>query len=198
MRSNIHVSLEKINQQSATIRSTSSTKQNKLICQLRTNTRLLAPDRQTTTATHPGTTATTKHAVLLSTYHHLRVAQLNNRRRNLYNTTLEAPGTQPLAMLLCGFSWRSNRSHYYLLLVLVMRAVATSISMCVRAYRNSINKCTTMIPTAVPWGFFYSNFIICFGTKYDSNLEVISCQVFFINLSIHQDPKSNWRVPFRM
>ena len=117
VRSNIHVSLEKINQQSATIRSTSSTKQNKLICQLRTNTRLLAPDRQTTTATHPGTTATTKHAVLLSTYHHLRVAQLNNRRRNLYNTTLEAPGTQPLAMLLCGFSWRSNRSHYYLLLV---------------------------------------------------------------------------------
>ena len=46
----------------------------------------------------------------------LRVAQLNNRR-NLYNTTLEAPGTQPLAMLLYGFFWRSNRNHYYLLLV---------------------------------------------------------------------------------
>ena len=26
-------------------------------------------------------------------------------------------GTQPLVMLLCGFFWRSNRSHYYLLLV---------------------------------------------------------------------------------
>ena len=47
----------------------------------------------------------------------LRVAQLNNRR-NLYNTTLEAPGTQPLAMLLGGFFWRSNRNHFYLFLVL--------------------------------------------------------------------------------
>ena len=51
---------------------------------------------------------------------------------NLYNTTLEAPGTQPLAMLLCGFFWGSNRNHYYLLLVLVMRPLATSISMYVR------------------------------------------------------------------
>ena len=32
-------------------------------------------------------------------------------------------GTQPLAILLCGFFWRSNRSHY--LLVFVMRALAT-------------------------------------------------------------------------
>ena len=39
-------------------------------------------------------------------------------------------------MLLCGFFWRSNRNHY--LLVLVMRALATSISMYVRTYRNSI------------------------------------------------------------
>ena len=105
-----------INQQSAAIRSTPSAKQHKLVCQLRTNTRPLALDRQTSTATESGTTATTKNAILLSTYHHLRVAQLN-RRRNLYNTTLEAPGTQPLAMLLCGFSWRGNRNHYYLLLV---------------------------------------------------------------------------------
>ena len=81
------------------------------------NTRPLALDRQKITATESGTTATTKHAILLCTYHHLRVAQLSNRRRNLYNTTLEAPGTQPLAMLLRGFSWRSNRNHYYLLLV---------------------------------------------------------------------------------
>ena len=105
-----------INQQSAAIRSTSSTKQHKLICLLRTNTWPLALDRQTTTATKSGTTATTKQAILPSTYHHLRVAHLNNRR-NLYSTTLEAPGTQPLAMLLCGFSWRNNSNHYYLLLV---------------------------------------------------------------------------------
>ena len=107
---------EIINQQSAAIRSTSSTKQHKLICQLRTNTRSLALDRQTTTATESGTTVATKQAILPSTHHRLRVAQLYNKRK-LYNTTLEAPGTQPLAMLLCGFSWRINRNHYYLLLV---------------------------------------------------------------------------------
>ena len=39
----------------------------------------------------------------VDTVYLLRVAQLNNRR-NLYNTTFEAPGTQRLAMLLCGFS----------------------------------------------------------------------------------------------
>ena len=50
----------------------------------------------------------------------------------LYNTTREALGTQPLAMLLCGFFWGSSRNHYYPLLVLVMRALATSISMYVR------------------------------------------------------------------
>ena len=82
-------------------RGTSSTKQRKNVCQLRINKRPLALDRQTTTATESGTTATTRHAILLSTYHHLRVAQLNNRR-NLYNTTL--------AMLLCGFSGRSMKS----------------------------------------------------------------------------------------
>ena len=32
----------------------------------------------------------------------------------LYHTTLEAPGTQPLAMLLCGSTWLQNRNHYYL------------------------------------------------------------------------------------
>ena len=51
---------------------------------------------------------------------------------NSYNTTLEAPGTPPLAMLLCGFFWGSNRNHYYLLLVLVMHPLATFISMYVR------------------------------------------------------------------
>ena len=51
---------------------------------------------------------------------------------NWYNTTLEAPGARPLAMLLCGIFWGSNRNHYYLLLVLVVRPLATSISMYVR------------------------------------------------------------------
>ena len=51
---------------------------------------------------------------------------------NLCSTTLEAPGMQPLAMLLCGICWGSSRNHYYLLLVLVMRPLATSISMYVR------------------------------------------------------------------
>ena len=72
------------------------------------------------------------------------------------------------------------------------------IHVCTCTYRNSINKCTTLIPTAVPWGLFYSNFIICFGAKYDANLDVMPCQVYFINLSIHQDPKNNWRVPFKI
>ena len=113
----IKVLAEMSNQQSAAITSTSSTKKHKLICQLRINTRPLALDRQTTIATKSGTTATTKHDILLSTYDHLRVAQLTNRK-NLYNTTLETPRTQPLACcLLCGFSWRSNHNHHYLLLV---------------------------------------------------------------------------------
>ena len=136
-----------INQQSAA-KNTSSTKQHTLMCQLRTNTRPLALDRQTTTAMESGTTATTKGdihttSILLqrvlsgknkqcdtgtnacqhwflpwilstSTYYHLCVAQLKNRS-NLFNTTLEAPGTQSLAMLLSGFLWRKNRNHYLLL-----------------------------------------------------------------------------------
>ena len=52
------------------------------------------------------------------------------------------PGMQPLVMLLCGFSWRSNRNHY--LLVLVMRALDMSIHVHVRTYRHSIMKCTTI------------------------------------------------------
>ena len=92
---------EMINQQSAAIRSTSSTKQHQLICQLRTNTRPLALDRQTITATESGTTATTKHAILLSTYHHLRVAQLTNRRRNLYKIHPSRPRGRSHAKCCC-------------------------------------------------------------------------------------------------
>ena len=102
---------------------------------------------------------------------------------NLYNTTLEAAGTQLLAifsMLLCGVFWGSSRNHYYLLLVLVMRALATSVSMydvCMYVYLPKFNKqmhyydiyrCTMGI-------FFIVNIIICFETKYYVNLEIISC-----------------------
>ena len=85
-----------------------------------------------------------------------------------------------------------------------MRPLATSIvypcmyGLYVYLYRNSMHKRTTMIPTAIAWGFTAN--IISFGTKYDADLEIMSCQVFyFINRSMHQDPKNNyWRVPFKI
>ena len=52
---------------------------------------------------------------IMSIYYHLRVAQINNSRY-LYSATIEAPGRQPLAMLLYGVLWRSNRSSYCYLL----------------------------------------------------------------------------------
>ena len=67
---------------------------------------------------------------------------------------------QPLVMLLCGVFWRSNRSHY--LLVLVMRALAMSID--VRTYlpkfKNDVHYYYDIIPTAVPWGFFNSKYYL--------------------------------------
>ena len=54
-----------------------------------------------------------------------------------------------------------------------------------------------MIPTAVSWGVFDSNIVICFETKYGANLECLA-KFYFVNLSIHQDPKNNWSVPFKM
>ena len=69
------------------------------------------------------------------------------------------PGTQPLAMLLCGVFWRSDRYHY--LLVLVMRALAMSIH--VRTYlpkfNNEMHYYYDTIPTAVPWGLFLKKLI---------------------------------------
>ena len=127
-----------VNQLSAA-RITSSTKQHKPICQSRTNTTACtwpANDHSNGVRNHSNNNTRNPHTFLqrvfsgekitkqcdtgtnachhrflpwtLYTYSHLRVAQLNNRR-NLYNTTLEAPETQPLAMLLCGFFWGSNR-----------------------------------------------------------------------------------------
>ena len=70
------------------------------------------------------------------------MTQLNNRR-NLCNTTLEAPGTQPLAMLLYGFSWRSNCNYYYLLRVwscMGLPHLRIPMYVCTCTYRNSMNK----------------------------------------------------------
>ena len=106
-------STEKMFNQQSAARSTSRTKQHKLV-----PTRPLALDRQTTTTTKSGTSATTKHAIhtppiflqrvflgkntpndailgrmhathcflpwMLSTYYDLRVAQLNNRRNDYF------------------------------------------------------------------------------------------------------------------
>ena len=140
-----------INQQPAAIWSTSSTKKQKFVCQLRTNTRPLALDRQTITATESGTTATTKHAILLSTYHHLRVAQLNTRLRNLCIIQPSRPRGRSHSQCCCVASavnvittTSSSFSHAC--------ACHVYIHVCTRTYRNSINECTTMIPIAVPWG----------------------------------------------
>ena len=73
------------------------------------------------------------------------------------------------------------------------------VYVCTCTYRNPINKCTNMISTAVPWGVLRSNFGTCFGTKYDANLKgMYYCQVYFINLSIHQHPDKPRRVPFKI
>ena len=121
---------------------------------------------------------------------------------NLYNITLEAPGTQLPAMLLCGFFWRSNRNHYYyLFLVLVMRPLPTSISMYVRVPTEiqDINALPgTIIPTTVPWWFLFQKTFLFWHKKWRQfGNNVLSC-FYFINISIHQDPKNNCRVPFKI
>ena len=44
-----------------------------------------------------------------------------------------------------------------------------------------MNKCTTTIPTTIPWGFLLQYILpsISFGPKYDANLGIMSCQVIF-------------------
>ena len=44
-------------------------------------------------------------------------------------------------------------------------------------------------------GICFTVNIIGFGTKYDANLDIMSCQVSFYQ---HQDPKNNWRGPFKI
>ena len=50
-------------------------------------------------------------------------------------------------------------------------------------------------------GIFFTVNSICFGTKYDTNLEIMSCQVLCyqpLHTHVHQDPKNSWRVPFKI
>ena len=65
-----------------------------------------------------------------------------------------------------------------------MRAPAMSIH--VRAYlpkfNNEMHYYYDIIPTAVPWGLLTEN-IFCFGTKYDANLEIMSCPRFRLSTS---------------
>ena len=56
-----------------------------------------------------------------------------------------------------------------------------------------------MIPTAVPWGFFY---IYIYNWGLGQHIPPIWKSCFakfnFIKLSIHQDPKNNLIVPFKI
>ena len=104
-------------------------------------------------------------------------------------------------MVLCGVFWRSNRNHY--LLVIVMRALVMSIHVhsYLPKFDNEMHYYCDIIPTAVPWAFFFTGNIFCFGTKYDANLEIMSCQVVCcqpLHTHVHQDPNNNWRVPFKI
>ena len=46
-------------------------------------------------------------------------------------------------------------------------------------------------------GIFVTVNIHYFRTKDDANLETMPSKFYFINLSIHQDPKNNWSGPFK-
>ena len=129
---------EMINQQSAAIMSTSSTKHHKLICQLRTNTRPLGLDRQTVPATESGITATTKHAILLSTYHHLRVRS-STAGGGTCTIQPSRPRGRSHSMLLCAISRRINRDHFYLLLVLLCVRLP-HLCPCMYVYLPKLNK----------------------------------------------------------
>ena len=80
-------------------------------------------------------------------------------------------------MLLCVFFLGSNRNYYYFLLVFVMRALATSASMYVRV-PTEIKKIMHYDTYRSTMGTFVTVNIICFGTKCDAKLEMMSGQVF--------------------
>ena len=100
-------------------------------------------------------------------------------------------------MLMCGFFWRSNRDHYFL--VLVMRALPSSFHE--RMYVSpKFNK---------QMHYYYDTSRGTMGILFEYVLFVLeqiltpiwkSClaKFHFTNLSKHQDPKNNWRVPFKL
>ena len=47
-------------------------------------------------------------------------------------------------------------------------------------------------------GIFFTVSTICFGTKYDAKLKIMSCQVFYQPLHVHQDPENNSIGPFKI
>ena len=113
---------------------------------------------------------------------------------NLYNATLE--GTQSLTMLLCDFFWRSNRNHYYLLLVFVMRALATSIPMYVRVVPTKIQykQMHYYDPYHSTMFFFFTvnneYQVFLFWDKIRRQyLEILSSHVYFINLLYIEIPR---------
>ena len=106
-------------------------------------------------------------------------------------------------MLLCGVFRRSNRIHYFHVL-LTMRALAMPIN--VRTYvpkfNNEMHYYYDIVPTAVPWGFCYSKYYSIFVLGQNAaDLEIMSSQIFCYQLShthVHQDPKNIWKVPFKL
>ena len=122
---------------------------------------------------------------------------------NLYNATLE--GTQSLTMLLCDFFWRSNRNHYYLLLVFVMRALATSIPMYVRVVPTKIQykQMHYYDPYHSTMFFFftvnneYQVFFILGQNTTPILGNIVEPRLFHQPL-VHRDPKNNWGVPFKI
>ena len=113
-----------------------------------------------------------------------------------YNTTLEAGDATRNATV--WLFWRSNRNHTLLVLV-IMRALATSIHPCtyVPTNQNSTNKCTTMIPTAGPC-FFLPLTFFNLGQHMTPIWKQCLAKFYCITLSKHQDPKTDRRLPFQI
>ena len=82
------------------------------------------------------------------------------------------------------------------------------LSMYVRTYQNSIMKCTTTMISYLPryhgefFCKYYTRLDYLFGTKYDANLEIMSCHQVLsyqpLHTHVHQDPNNNWRGPFKI